>query len=368
MKTIELSDKNPIPFSQYCRDERSTIARRTGFPNSPKEFQFLSNPPTDVICHEGYIGYLAKAWANHYSVVVSPDMIWFTILNELTAAVAKQSTKYANLFTTTPAEKQAIVVLTGKPEEIDPASVINALKARVPSNVDDFIPKFSTTTPAVTLAMNVAFCDLVSPYYEYFTMMCGFPSIRIEGTEADWTLVLSKLQNLTGLFQDDLKVYLTRCISCVQALIDAVEKNDAEHFRKMAKVEHCGSGHQIYMDGWILQLFNGKEFSQRVRTERIPPHFANMTYTNLETQRKFKLYAGMFYSKIEGSFMIPCFDSVRYEILPEKKAIKETETFRIVSVPGGNQVKKLDAKWVAEEDQNIVYAPYIVKTKPLDIK
>lgn len=367
MKTIELSDKTPFPFNEYCRDNKSLIARRIAYPyKTVDQLKFLGNPDEDVVFHEGFIGYLTKAWSRHYSVVLSPDIVWFTILNEITAAVAKKSDKYANLFTTTPGEKQAVIVLTGDPEVIDPAAVVDALKSRVPSNVDDFIPKFSTTTPEITMAMNVAFCDLVSPYYEYFTLCCGFPSIRIEGTEADWTLLMSKIKSLASLFKDSLDHYLHRCLNCVVAFTCAAANNYAEHFQKMVKLYPCGSGHEVEIDGWILDLFNDTGGSKRVRTERIPPHFANMSYTNLDTNRKFKLYSGMFYSKIEGSFMVPCFDSVRYEIKTKEQEEKEKHNseaeeyalgvFKMVSTPA----------WVSEENKGIVYAPYIPRIKNLD--
>ncbi len=315
MKTINLCDKTPVPFTDYDCD-LNEIQRRVKFPKD-QEFQLFGNPSKDVIYHMGYLGCLAKAYQKHYSVVLSPDYIWFMVLNELAVAIAKNPKEYENLFTTTPGEKQMILVSTFDPTSINPALVIDALKNRVPTDVDTFIPKFSTLTPLGELAFNIAFCDVVSPYYSYGTFMCGIPSVRIEGTPADWTLLRNTLYKVSNLFQGSLNEYLVRCDEWVEKIISNFESNNADFFRKMVRLERCGSGSQFDMDGWILEFLNQKT-RKGVQLEGLQPFFTHMDYINIETQRNFSMYAGHFYSKIEDGFLIPCYDAFKFELFDVK--------------------------------------------------
>lgn len=356
MNTIELTKQTPVKIYDDEMEPRK-IANRIKHPRN-KKIKFQGNPPSGVVYHEGFFNYLAMAWEKHYSAVIRPDDIWYMILNEITAVIAKSPDEYSSLFTTTPGEKQLILVPTNSVEKIDPDLVIEELKSRVPSNVGAFLPKFSTTTPAITLAMNVSFCDAVSPYYSYGTFMCGIPNVRIEGTQADWQLLLTSIKNLSELFKGNLGSYLDRCHLLVGNIVRAATNSDAEFFKTMVKLEPCGSGHQFDMSGWILG-FRMKN-DGLTQLEGLPPHFARMDYFNLETDRKFCLFCGLFYSQIVDGFLVPEYDAVSYEILPEEKK-SQKEEFKIISVPVGNNTKKLSGDSTMEP--GYIYAPYATKFK-----
>ena len=242
---IKLSDKNPVKFSYTNNLMFADLT--PGIPN----FYGDCFSEENSLFHRGYLEYLALAWERHYSVVLKPNDIWYMILNELATAIKKTPDKYASLFTTTPGEKQEIVVLTGNVETIDPSLVIEQLKSRVPSDINAFLPEFSVSTPMYTLASNVAFCDMVSPYYDYFTFLCDIPAIEIQGTEDDWHHILQSLTKLTALFEDPIKSYLLRCFISIHAILKAIKTQDADFFRTMVKLTPCGSGHQFDMNGFI---------------------------------------------------------------------------------------------------------------------
>lgn len=327
MITIELDKKDVIPFDAHdLRIFKYGVRQCINYPKKEVDINFFGAPDTDVVYHSGYLGYLAKAWENHYSVVMTPDNIWFMIVNEIALAVKEAPERYTKLFTKTPNKKQWILVPTLDPTSIRPQLVINALKDRVPIKTDLFLPEFSTSTPMSIMAMNVAFCDVVSPYYSYGTFLCGIPNIRIEGTEKDWSLLLSNLKKLSKLFKNKLDTYLDRCVMCVDQLIKAAKENNSDYFKTMVKLEKCGSGHQFDMNGWILQFLRNNP--RKMQLEGLPSHFSKMDYMNLDTERTFSLFAGVFYSKIEGEFLVPCFDSVSYETF-ENKPVKVEEEISI---------------------------------------
>ena len=314
MKTIiQLSDKQPQEIREYAwKDSARTIATRN----------FLSNVPSSAYSTLGYLNYLGVAWEYHFGVVLNPTDIWYIILSELTIAVGKAPKDYSHLFTTTPEEKQEIIVLTGDVETIDPQLVINALKKRVPSDMTNFLPEFSTDNDYSRLAMNVAFCDLVSPYYSYSTMLCGIPAICIGGTEIDWVNIQVRLANLLQLFSGSLHEYLLRCQSRVtEIIINAFASGNrgADHFSNMVRLTPCGSGHEFDMNGWIVQFLNRTNPTESVKVGGLPTQTSKMSYKNLETGRTFQLFAGIFYSTFEQGFMIPRYNSCRLETTKKDK-------------------------------------------------
>lgn len=301
-------------FSQ-ARD----LALRCGF-KSPRDLPLAKDTFT---VHGGLLGYLSLAYQYHYGVVLRPDDIWFTILSELTVIVAKQPKKYASLFTTTPDKRQEIIVPTTDVTQIDPELVISHLKDCVPCRADLFLPTFTTTTPDSRLAMHVAFCDMVSPYYSYSTYLCGIPMIRLEGIEGDWIKLTDHLNGLTALFEaGPVGQYLTRCRDCVVRLFNAVFDNDADYLRKMVKLEPCGSGSQYEMSGWILNLLVK---NKTVQLEGLPPHIACMSYKNLDTDRHFKLFTGLTESVMDGICLIPRYGRYVVETLPVKLTSDATD-------------------------------------------
>lgn len=277
------------------------------------DIRWLTPPRTgDTIFHGGYYHYLSIAWKKHYSIVLKPDDIWNIILSELAVEINKNSGNYANLFTKTPDSKQTITVLTGDVESIDPLSVVAALKNRVPSDVNAFLPTFSTTTDANILANSIVFCDMVSPYYNYCTKLCGIPNILILGEQEDWLMLAERINNLTTIFTTGtINKYLTNCHVIATKLYYAIcGTNSVEFFKNIFKIRFCGSGSNE-VNGWMLSFLMNNP--TRMGEDRLPSHISSMHYKNLDTDREFDLYSGIFYSTLDGEFLIPDYHTARVE-------------------------------------------------------
>lgn len=317
MSTIKLSDVTFHSLSNYEReDQLRDLSRRCGleWPNVVNVWHRTH------VTHSGLLDYLQLAWRNHHSVTIRPDDIWYVILCELAAVIAKKPQDYAKLFTTTPDKKQWIIVRSDDVTKIDPALVIETLRRCVPTDVDLFLPEFSTTTPDVRLARYIAFCDLCSPYYNYGTKLCGFPSIRFEGIDRDWDKLLTALGHMAStvfLQHKDTHHYLMRAHKCAQAMVNAVAQENATYLNKMLTLKKCGSGSEYEMSGWILDLlFNSK---QNARLEGLPPHISKMQYVNMETKRKFILFTGLTESELQGDMLVPRYGQYVIEVTDEGK-------------------------------------------------
>ena len=79
----------------------------------------------------------------------------------------------------------------------------------------------------------------------------------------------------------------------------------------MFSLERCGSGSQVMVSGWITQLY--------IEQPRIPypENFiscvSKIDYKCYNDGSDYRLYAGLFVSKIENDYLVPEFDSTYYK-------------------------------------------------------
>lgn len=273
----------------------------------------------DADCyHPGFFNYLAKAWSKHYGIVIKPDDIWYTILAELTSLISKTPKKFEYLFTKTPDNKQLILVPTNDVTSIDPELIIAELRGLVPVYVDSFIPRFSTTTPESKLAMHVAFCDMISPYYNYGTFLCGYPYAKILGTAEDWGLLVINLIELKRILAPtitDYPDYFDRCIMVAQR----IWKADKADLLTMVTIEPCGSGSQYELGGWINGLL--VDHPEQTQLEGLPSHISKMHYKNMETERTFTMFVGLMHSFVEDEFLVPSYSTAKIETTPKENSV-----------------------------------------------
>lgn len=288
MKTIELSNKKPLPLENFSQINKKLL---------------FSKPENVLICN-GYYNYLALAWKNHYGIKIQPDDIWHIILSELTLIISKNPKTFAGLFTNQPDKKQLILVPTQDPEVIRPELIINKLKHLVPIDTDIFLPKFTTTTERITLARHVSFCDIVSPYYSYGMFLCDIPKVIIEGTIQDWELLYKNLLSISKIFTGKTNNYLLRCLKLIEQFINyTLGINSEDFFKKMVKLERCGSGSQYEMSGWFIDFLY--EPKKKIQLEGLPPQISKMKYKNITTNKDYEMYAGILYCAVDESWLVP---------------------------------------------------------------
>lgn len=270
-------------------------------------------PPDGFVYHQGYLRYLEICWRDHLSAVISPDIIWHMVLCELAFVVKQSPNQFAELFTTTPEKKQIILVHTKEVDRIDVDAIVATLKRCVPTDVDLFLPRFTTSTPMSQLAFHVAFADMVSPYHSYGTFMCGIPAIRVIGEESDWSSIYGRLDKLKRPFAGHTTItsYLDRCMNRVAFMMNG----DADFWKGMVSLKRCGSGSQHEMSGWIMDFVMCVKPGTQI--EGLPTHLSKMDWVNITTKQKFRLNAGVLRSQYQDGFLVPEFHAGSWEITQE---------------------------------------------------
>lgn len=127
------------------------------------------------------------------------------------------------------------------------------------------IPAFSTTTPTDRAVGSILLMCSLKAYFSYEAiLMCGIPSVTLEGSEDDWKLLHSRLSKLNDFdsnpdsplksWHNLLAPLITNFIDCFTAFSPTGDPARADElrdfFQKIAKIQSGGSGSPT-LDGWI---------------------------------------------------------------------------------------------------------------------
>ena len=159
----------------------------------------------------------------------------------------------------------------------------------------------------------IGFCDMCSPYYAYGMLCCGIPAVNVLGTADDYKLMKHKWDDLAKLFPD-LSAYFSQVSATLQSIVSNLSAPD--FWTKMFNLERCGSGGEVEVEGWITTLF--KDVPSIRYVGNYTTGVSVMEYTNFSTGKKYKMQDGLFFSRMEGVFLVPKFGFTIHEILEPK--------------------------------------------------
>lgn len=230
---------------------------------------------------------IVKAYAQHKSVTLSPDMIWLLI--------SQGFARYVNAYA------EAL-----RPQLVDHEGKINLVvesdkdvlseKADWPKMIGDFTSQierytqgdiantitanFSTTGLTERVASQITLMDAMKSYFEYVVvyMGCGIPSITLLGTPDDWREVMEKTQKLGAYGLEEWTKSLEPILT---AFVNTAEgRPDQQFWKSMVKQNRpdemqggaCDVREPTQLDGWILKLFpdeNGQTLEKVAHTKEM---------------------------------------------------------------------------------------------------
>jgi hypothetical protein len=334
-----------------------------------------------VLGHANYLEYLCEVYATHGVFVITPDILWHTILCEIAAAVRADSDRYASLFTRTPGEVQEIVLMTGAVDELPLAALTEELWKRVPVNPEHYFPRFTTTDDMALFARFAAFADICSPYYRYSTMLCGYRAVDVRGTRDDYVKVGDYAAHLAldlAIGGDtEVSFWLNgRVIPLINRFVQALDDGDGKFFGEILYSKRCGSGGEIEVYGWWTSEMYIKSVEGK-KPANVPSHLARVTWKNLETGLRFSINFGLFYSTKEGDAFVPQWGWVQNSIVepgepvPMERDANGMPKFAIQTVQVTAKTRRLDPKYLSGDPvlagfkgregpaQTIINAPFV---------
>jgi Domain of unknown function (DUF4419) len=200
------------------------------------------------------------AFDEHRPLSLSPDMMWLLIAQGLANHINCHAKELRSHFVEHQGKLRIIVrrddFCKGNPNN-DWSKVFTEFSSSIRQHIGDtthdlLVPTFSTTGIVEKAASEIVLLDAMQSYFEYeVNSRCGIPQIQLEGTLADWQLLLERTKQLAqfklGWWFDALTPILEQFIMAMDG------KPDRAFWRSIYKYNEGSGGTTI--TGWITAFF-----------------------------------------------------------------------------------------------------------------
>jgi len=265
-----------------CDQPRKTVDQKTlleSMLKSPVEScSRLKDPVVDVGARHQLLEAVSLAHDQHYPLVLDPDVIWLTIAQGLANHINNNAEKLRRRFVAHDGKKKVIIrrdsFVRGSPEN-DWQGAFSEFSDKIKASLGEhnhamIVADFSTTGPIERAASEVILMDAMKSYFRYGMMtLCGIPSVTLDGTVADWEMVLDKVNQWDvagppppglGLLDAmaapnlDLEWWTDHLKVVLRQFIEAAKGNPDRQFWNNIYQEFGGSGAPT-VGGWLTWLF-----------------------------------------------------------------------------------------------------------------
>jgi hypothetical protein len=196
------------------------------------------------------------AFSQHRPLALSPDTIWLVVVQGFSDHVAENAETLRGRLVRHDGRR----TLQTKCEDLELASFQHAIAdfssqirdATDPVLHETLVCDFSTTTPGIRTASEVAIMNCFSSYFAYEMMcVCGIPKITIEGTPEDWGRIRARIEVLATY---GLEWWLARVRPILDQFILAAEGCPNPEFWQAIYKPVNAYGDRV-ATGWITDLF-----------------------------------------------------------------------------------------------------------------
>ena len=255
--------KNRFEFNQGKNESMKIL--NSNFDTNQKEFYNYGK--------KSLFGGLMRAYADHYPITISPDMILLLFLQGYSRFMEKHSEKLRNIYVNFQGKKiltvtrKGITPETAKPE--DWRGIIGeftqGIKGEIGENIISNLESNFTTTNSVTLTTSqISVMSSMKNYFKYEVMLpvCGISSITLEGSLEDWEKIKAKFE-----FFSKEKFGLNPWIKSLIPIIDKIIETKSYYNQKKAiteeirnfwkdiiRVKRGGIYQPDVIDGWIIKF------------------------------------------------------------------------------------------------------------------
>jgi Domain of unknown function (DUF4419) len=198
-----------------------------------------------------------RAFSEHRPLILSPDDIWLTVVQGFAHHVVENAEVLRHKLVSFEGKRELAVPVLSFPTEIEWPSVIELWSASVREYVpldlyNALVCNFSTTTPAIRTASEVAVLDAFQQYFEYtLVCVCGIPKVTLRGTPDDWRSIRKRVEKLDGYGLDH---WTRRLRPIMDKLVRTAEGHpDVRFWQAIYKPAQAYGGEVA--TGWITDLF-----------------------------------------------------------------------------------------------------------------
>ena len=250
-----------------------------------------------IIVKDAFFQCMVKAYAEHKSITLSPDMMWLLISQGFARYVNAHSEELRSQLVYHEG-KQDLAVETKDDllsSEADWGKLMNNFSKEIERHTKGEVAQvlaadFSTTTPVERIASQITLMESMKTYFDYLAVRlgCGIPSVTLQGTPDDWRAVLSKTQKLG---QYGLSEWTQSLEPILNEFIKTAEGKPNQRFWQemvkkrrvdgLATVRPCSGDRPTMLDGWILKFFPteyGNTLDMVPHTKSMPAEFVRVDF------------------------------------------------------------------------------------------
>ena len=300
--TFVVDEDLPKPkqtFSTMSSDQLCTYIIYKKMPSAdPKVVKNSFNG--EELCYLGEDNFykcIVQAFADHRSLVLSPDMVWLIIGQGFSRYVNAHSEELRDKLVSHQG-KMVLRVENGNdvlnPSKGNWTQLLNDFSAMIAENTkgevaDMMTANFSTTGIDERIASQITLMETVKTYFDFWNakLICGIPTITLEGTPEDWQKVREKARMLA---QYGLEKWADELDPILAEFEKASEGNPNQAFWRdivmKVRVDKCKSKQRCggyepnettHLDGWFLKFFpneHGYTQDDILYTESMPTEMA----------------------------------------------------------------------------------------------
>ena len=248
----------PLPTFDSASSVRSLL-------NKPVEQMAVDNARL-IVCDDEHplARAVCTAFYGHYPLVLSPDDVWFCLMQGFAQHMRLNSESLRQQFVSHEGKLTLLVeradFMLGQtnpwPEVF--AAFSQQIAAHVGAIHQQLSPSFSTTTATHRAACDVTLMDSFQGYFEYeLRAGCGIPQITLLGTKEDWAKLRAHAEVFTQYGLERWGAALLPVLERIEATVAgetvADEKVEAMFWRSIFRYQG-GSG-PAEMTGWLLTFF-----------------------------------------------------------------------------------------------------------------
>ena len=218
-------------------------------------------------------GGLMRAYADHYPITISPDMILILFLQGYSRFMEKHSEKLRNIYVNFQGKKiltvtrKGITPETAKPEDwrgiID--EFTQGIKGEIGENIISNLESNFTTTNSVTLTTSqISVMSSMKNYFIYKVIrkVCGISSITLEGSLEDWEKIKAKFEFFSKE-KFGLNPWIKSLIPIIDKIIEtksyynqnkAITEEIRNFWKDIIRVKRGYAYNPDIIDGWIIKF------------------------------------------------------------------------------------------------------------------
>ena len=220
-------------------------------------------------CFEGFL----TAYDKHYSLVLSPDMIWLLISQGIATHINEHAEELRDRLVGFDGQKTLNIKFEGEgllkhPEYWD--WIVPAFSDSIDNNMksefsDLMVCNFSTTGAVERITSQITMMESVKKYFKYELQEsgCGIPDITLLGTTDDWTEIRSRINRLDyldlGWWREKLEPVLDEFVKASEGKVNRKFWLDmVDQYSPQKRVPAmCGSNGIIpaKYNGWFTVFF-----------------------------------------------------------------------------------------------------------------